>query len=111
VSCLVRRPTVRNSGPFRIIEDPGFINIRPQVGLKIMVAGHSISPPVFFAQTEPGPAALHVDIFDVLGDSGADAGEGVNRQRDEGPIAESDLLLIDSFRARRSQDRLRRRSY
>ena len=67
-----------------IIDDPGLINICRQVGLKIMMTGHGVGFAAFFTQAEPEPAAFHVDVFDPQSDRGADAGEGVNHQSDQG---------------------------
>ena len=44
----------------------------------------------FFVQPDPPAPTLQVIIFDAHADDGADAGEGVDHQAEEGPIAESD---------------------
>ena len=54
-----------------------------------MVAGHFVALAAFFAQADPEPPALAVNVLDLHAERGADAGETVDHQADQRAIAQA----------------------
>lgn len=49
--------------PFRVIRDAGAFEIRVQVRLECVVAGHGVRLAALFTQTHPQVPLLYVDVF------------------------------------------------
>lgn len=56
------------------------------------MAGESVDLAAFFVQTNPPAALLNVIVLHLHAADGAEAGEGVTHERDNGTIAEAGRL-------------------
>ncbi len=54
------------------------------------MAGHFVVLAAFLVQADPSAASLRVNIGNAHLENGADAGEGVDHERDQGAIAQAD---------------------
>ena len=85
----------RCAAPGRRAKEPVFParlrrqQIGMQVLLKIVVARHFMLLAAFFLQPYPGAAALDIHILYLHFDHRADAGEGVDHQADQRPVAQA----------------------
>ena len=90
VSFCVLPAAERKSGAFLVAGDAGRFDIGVQVGVGVVVGGHLVPLAALLVQAEPGPAAFQVIILDPHAEGGADAGEGIDHDADQGPVAQAD---------------------
>ena len=72
-----------------LLGETGLIDIFLQVGLKIVVTGHFVTLAAFFAEADPEPPPLTVDIFDLHTERGADARKAVDHQTNQRPVTQT----------------------
>ena len=87
VSSPVPRQTVRNSGPFGSAASPAPSRYAQDLFEGVM-AWHGMVLAALLVQPDPQPAFLSEDILYLHREGGADAGERIHHQRDEGVIAQ-----------------------
>lgn len=54
-----------------------------------MVQRHLVVPSALLVEPDPVPPSVHVQVFDVHAERGADATEGVHHRRDECPVTKA----------------------
>src|SRR5579883_428136 len=71
-----------------VVRNAGVVEVILQIALEVVVAGHGVLFTTFFVEANPEPAMLPVDVADVHPESRANAGEGVDEQGDQRPVAQ-----------------------
>ena len=72
------------------VGDAGGVQVGVHVLLGVVVDGDVVMLAAFFVEAKPAAFALLVVVLHLHGDDGRDAGERVNHDADEGPVAEAD---------------------
>ena len=92
------QPLMATAGPggdrgkqrgFRLMAEPARIEIGVQIGLEIVVAGHLMTLAALFVEPHPEAALVDEDAFDPHAGRGADPGEGIDHEGDQGPVPQA----------------------
>ena len=95
------RPIVRNSGPLGIVTQAATVEIGNKVFFEVVVAGHLVPLAALLAQPHPEPAVLRADILDRHAEGRTDAGERIDHQRNQRPVAQTgDGASVDAVEQR-----------
>ena len=76
--------------PLAILPEAAAVEIVVEVGLEGVVAGHLVPLAALLVEPHPQPPVLGVEVLDLQRERGTDAGEAVDHQSDQRPVAEPD---------------------
>ena len=80
--------------------------------LKAVVARHGVGLPALLAQSHPQPVVLHKHVLDLHGECSPDAGEAVDHERDQRPVAQPGMARdIDAVEQRPCLHRFQHRCF
>jgi hypothetical protein len=77
-------------GAFRLIANAGGANIFIEERFELVMRRHFVALAAFLVEADPPAFAVGEIILDPHGDDGADAGEGVGHDADQGAVAQAD---------------------
>ena len=90
VSWPVFPAAVRKRGAFASLGDARGRDVGVKVRFGVVVGGHLVELAAFLVEANPPAFAVLVVVLDLHADDGADAGEAVDHDADERPVAEAD---------------------
>lgn len=73
----------------RLLAQAGALQVVTEISFEFVVAGHLMPLAALLVQPQPEPALLHEHVLDPQAERRADAGEGINHEANQRPVAEA----------------------